>query len=83
MFNQQEVQILIGGVDTPIDLEDLRQNTNYGGLYDDNEPTVQAFWKVVNSFTQEQKRGLLRFATSCSRPPLLSVHLISFQLEHY
>ena len=93
MFNQQEVQILIGGVNSPIDLDDLQRNTNYGGLYDEKHETIIAFWKVcsrhldsflffdyiaffyqvVNSFDQEQKRALLRFVTSCSRPPLLSV----------
>jgi len=71
MFNQQEVQVLIGGANTPIDLQDLRQHTSYGGLYDDNEQTIQTFWKVVDTFDQEQRRALLRFATSCSRPPLL------------
>ena len=29
--------------------------------------------QVVNSFDQEQRRPLLRFVTSCSRPPLLYV----------
>lgn len=93
MFNQQEVQILIGGVNSPIDLDDLRKHTNYGGVYTDEEPTIVAFWnvsiletltlcldliprtsvrhQVVNSFDQEQRRSLLRFVTSCSRPPLL------------
>lgn len=71
MFNQQEVQILIGGVNAPIDLDDLRTHTNYGGLYDDQHPVVVAFWKVVNGFNQEERRALLRFVTSCSRPPLL------------
>lgn len=71
MFNQQEVQILIGGVNTPIDTTDLRAHTNYGGLYDDKHPTIQAFWTVVESLDQEQKCALLRFVTSCSRPPLL------------
>ncbi|KAF8228327.1 hypothetical protein L208DRAFT_1404020 [Tricholoma matsutake] len=46
MFNQQEVQILLGGMNAPIDFDDLRRNTNYGGLYDDNEATIAAFWKV-------------------------------------
>lgn len=46
MFNQQELQMLLGGVNTPIDIDDLRRNTNYGGLYDDQEPTIVAFWKV-------------------------------------
>ncbi|RDX43479.1 HECT-domain-containing protein [Lentinus brumalis] len=71
MFNQQELQILLGGVDIPIDLEDLRKHTQYGGLYDDHHLTIQLFWQVVNTFTQEERRKLLRFATSCSRPPLL------------
>ncbi|KDQ51194.1 hypothetical protein JAAARDRAFT_41256 [Jaapia argillacea MUCL 33604] len=71
MFNQQELQILLGGVDNPIDLEDLRKHTNYGGLYDDEEETISAFWSVVNSFNHDQRRALLRFVTSCSRPPLL------------
>ncbi|KAF8180573.1 hypothetical protein BJ912DRAFT_855127 [Pholiota molesta] len=78
MFIQQEVQILIGGVNSPIDLDDLRHNTNYGGQYDDAHPVIVTFWQVVNSFDQEQCRALLRFVTSCSRPPLLFVnyHLI-------
>ncbi|TRM60846.1 HECT-domain-containing protein [Schizophyllum amplum] len=71
MFNQQEVQVLIGGANAPVDIADLRAHTNYGGLYDDNESTIQIFWKVVNAFDQDQRQGLLRFVTSCSRPPLL------------
>ncbi|KAF7782877.1 hypothetical protein Agabi119p4_2253 [Agaricus bisporus var. burnettii] len=71
MFNQQEVQILLGGVNSPIDIEDLKMCTNYGGLYDSGHLTIRMFWKVVSSFTEEQKRALLRFVTSCSRPPLL------------
>lgn len=47
MFNQQEVQILLGGVNTPINIEDLRANTNYGGLYDDDHPIIKLFWKVT------------------------------------
>ena len=71
MFNQQEAQILIGGANTPIDLVDLQQHTSYGGFFDPDHPTIVLFWKVVESFDQEQRKGLLRFVTSCSRPPLL------------
>ena len=46
MFNQQEVQILIGGVNSPIDVDDLQRNTKYGGLYDEKHETIIAFWKV-------------------------------------
>ncbi|KAG1858820.1 HECT-domain-containing protein [Suillus subluteus] len=71
MFNQQELQILLGGVNAPVDVQDLRAHTQYGGLYDNDEPTIQTFWKVLEDFDQEQRRLFLRFVTSCSRPPLL------------
>jgi ubiquitin-protein ligase E3 C len=73
MFNQQELQVLLGGTDAPVDVEDLRQNASYGGLYDDHQPTIELFWQVVASFDQNERRKLLRFVTSCSRPPLLYV----------
>lgn len=46
MFNQQEAQILIGGSNSGVDLDDLRKHTVYGGIYDDNEETIVAFWNV-------------------------------------
>ncbi|KAJ7755509.1 HECT-domain-containing protein [Mycena metata] len=71
MFNQQELQILIGGTDSPVDLDDLQGHTQYGGTFDPNHATIISFWRVVHSFDQEQRKALLRFVTSCSRPPLL------------
>ena len=55
MFNQQEVQIVIGGVNSPIDIDDLQRNTNYGGAFDEKHETIITFWKVypvlvLNSF---------------------------------
>ena len=31
MFDQHELQVLISGAHVPVDLEDLKQNTNYSG----------------------------------------------------
>ncbi|KAI9447286.1 hypothetical protein BJY52DRAFT_1420407 [Lactarius psammicola] len=70
MFNQQELQVLFSGMNTPIDIENLRRNMNYGGLYSNEEPTIRAFWKVVEGFDAEQRRALLHFVTSVGRPPL-------------
>ena len=85
MFNQQELRQLIGGEETIIDLDDLRAHSVVSGFA--NDDTVKLFWKVsrgllewscrlkpdqvVKSFDHEQRRALLRFVTSCSRPPLL------------
>lgn len=85
MFDQQELQQLIGGGETLIDLDDLRAHAVVSGFPTDD--TIRLFWEVstghprlksyssceqvVKSFDQEQRRALLRFVTSCSRPPLL------------
>ncbi|XP_060052848.1 ubiquitin-protein ligase E3C isoform X2 [Erinaceus europaeus] len=71
MFDQQEIQVLISGAQVPICLEDLKSFTNYSGGYSADHPVIQAFWRVVEGFTDEEKRKLLKFVTSCSRPPLL------------
>ncbi|XP_066544136.1 ubiquitin-protein ligase E3C [Amia ocellicauda] len=71
MFDQQELQVLISGAHIPISLEDLKKFTNYSGGYSASHPVIKIFWEVVESFTDEEKRKLLRFVTSCSRPPLL------------
>nr|CAG8539342.1 680_t:CDS:10 [Entrophospora candida]CAG8546331.1 11073_t:CDS:10 [Entrophospora candida] len=70
MFNQQELQILVGGAYIPIDIEDLRQNTVYAD-YKEDDPVMINFWQVVSDFSEEQKQKLIKFVTSCSRPPLL------------
>ncbi|CAB1349479.1 unnamed protein product [Coregonus sp. 'balchen'] len=71
MFDQQEIQVLISGAHVPICLDDLKTFTNYSGGYTATHPVITIFWEVVESFTDEEKRKLLKFVTSCSRPPLL------------
>lgn len=41
------------------------------GGYSADHPVIKVFWRVVEGFTDEEKRKLLKFVTSCSRPPLL------------
>ncbi|KAF2401004.1 hypothetical protein EJ06DRAFT_493618 [Trichodelitschia bisporula] len=76
MFNQSELQTLIGGSSSSIDVADLRRNTVYGGPYEIGDdglehPTVQLFWQVMESFTDEERRAVLKFVTSTPRAPLL------------
>ena len=70
MFEQTELQVLLGGEHVPIDLEDLKKNVKYGG-YTLEHPTIQAFWSVVESFDEEHRQKLVKFVTSCPRPPLI------------
>ncbi|CAK7568295.1 MAG: ubiquitin-protein ligase (E3) [Sporothrix epigloea] len=76
MFNQNELQRLVGGDSSEIDVDDLRRNTIYGGLYvlgDDREehPTIKLFWDVVRSLPDVDRRLLLKYVTSTPRAPLL------------
>eukprot|EP00698_Gefionella_okellyi_P001089 TRINITY_DN1096_c0_g2_i1.p1 TRINITY_DN1096_c0_g2~~TRINITY_DN1096_c0_g2_i1.p1 ORF type:complete len:698 (+),score=143.86 TRINITY_DN1096_c0_g2_i1:1026-3119(+) len=71
MFSPNDLQILISGTPTPIDIRDLYENTHYGRPYSQSHPTVQMFWAVVAEMSDEERRLLLKFATSCSQPPLL------------
>lgn len=71
MFSNKELQILLSGAEIPIDIEDLQKHCKYGGEYSSMHPTIQCFWQVFDEFNDIQKRQLLKFVTSCSRPPLL------------
>ncbi|KAM8713192.1 hypothetical protein ACLKA7_013494 [Drosophila subpalustris] len=71
MFSNKELQILISGAEIPIDLEDLKKHCKYGGEYTPEHPSIMAFWTAVEGFDDLQRRQLLKFVTSCSRPPLL------------
>ncbi|KAJ9658707.1 ubiquitin-protein ligase (E3) [Coniosporium apollinis] len=76
MFNQSELQTLLAGTSSPLDIADLRRNTLYGGVYvlgDDRteHPSIRAFWRVMESLSDEERRAVLKFVTSSPRAPLL------------
>jgi ubiquitin-protein ligase E3 C len=76
MFNHSELQTLLGGTSSSIDVEDLRRNTQYGGTYvigDDGQehPTIKLFWKVMKDMSDGERRAVLKFVTSTPRAPLL------------
>ena len=71
MFTSLELQTLVSGALKAINVDDLMANTKYAGVYSSEHPSIQIFWNVVkNRMTEEQRRKLLRFVTSCSRPPM-------------
>ena len=76
MFNQSELQTLVSGGTSEIDVSDLRRNTQYGGVFvigDDLEEhaTVKMFWDVMHAFSDQQRRKVLKYVTSTPRGPLL------------
>ncbi|KAI9838368.1 MAG: hypothetical protein M1819_005636 [Sarea resinae] len=76
MFNQSELQTLVGGTASPLDVADLRRHTLYGGVYalghDGVEhPSVRLFWDVMRDLSDADRRKVLKFVTSTPRAPLL------------
>jgi len=71
VFGAQEMQRLISGVRSDVDIDDLQKFTVYSGGYSSSSSTIRKFWKVVREFTPKQKTALLAFVTSVPRPPIL------------
>lgn len=72
IFNEPELQVLISGAsDGKIDVEDMRANTHYTGGFTSIDRNVSRFWSVFSSMSSNQQANLLRFVTSCERPPPL------------
>lgn len=72
LFNEPELQVLISGAsDGKIDVSDMKSNSKYTGGYSQLDRNIVRFWSVVSSLTPKQQADLLRFVTSCERPPPL------------
>ena len=57
---------------------DLKKNVRYLGGYHGNHRVILWFWDItLNEFTEEEKSALLKFVTSCSRPPLMGFSSMS------
>lgn len=71
MFSSTELHHLISGTEEVLDVDDFKAHTNYSGEFNKDHPTIQNFWTVVSEMSNSDRSKLLRFVTSCSRPPLL------------
>uniref|UniRef100_A0A0R3S056 Ubiquitin-protein ligase E3B n=1 Tax=Elaeophora elaphi TaxID=1147741 RepID=A0A0R3S056_9BILA len=72
LFAPHELQYLISGQSTDIDLHDLRKHVQYYGGFHNNHRVIKWLWQILeNDFTAEERRLFLKFVTSCSRAPLL------------
>ncbi|KAL8245218.1 hypothetical protein R6Q59_011476 [Mikania micrantha] len=71
LFNAGEFNQLLSGGNHDIDVDDLRNNTQYTGGYTEGSRTVKLFWEVIREFEPKERCMLMKFVTSCSRAPLL------------
>ncbi|CAH6718493.1 probable E3 ubiquitin-protein ligase Hul5p [[Candida] jaroonii] len=76
MFDFNELQMLISGSEYNIDLDNWKQNVEYGG-YLENDLTIKYFWEVIEEMTPKERSKLLKFVTSVARPPLLGFEVLN------
>jgi HECT-domain (ubiquitin-transferase) len=63
-----ELELHVCG-DPHIDVAVLRENTVYVGGYSNSHSTVQRFWRVLDSLSDEERSKLVRFSWGRSRLP--------------
>ncbi|KAJ9071267.1 ubiquitin-protein ligase (E3) [Entomophthora muscae] len=77
MFDPAELQMVISGGRQPIDVQELQTHITYSGVYHAEHPTIVAFWSVVHGLETDTLALLIKFITSCSRPPLQGFKALS------
>jgi len=74
-----ELEVLATG--TPaLDFAALEQTTRYDGFQPDDK-TIRHFWEVAHSFSLDDKRALLLFATGCDRAPVGGLGNLQFVIQ--
>lgn len=76
MFDFNELQMLISGSKSKLNLSDWRSNVEYGGYWE-TDATIRYFWEVVEEMSSEDQAKLLKFVTSVARAPLLGFKALS------
>ncbi|KAK6738463.1 hypothetical protein RB195_020519 [Necator americanus] len=87
MFSPSELQTLVSGADADLDVDDMMKHTAVHNIRDEaDRDYMNLFWSVVSDMSPEDKRGLLKFITGCSRPPIEGFKMlypaIGIQLVH-
>lgn len=67
-FEAKELELLISGV-PEVDVEDLKENTDYSG-YAPGDQIIQWFWEIVEGYSQEDLAKLVQFITGTSKIPV-------------
>jgi hypothetical protein len=79
LFRPEEIELLVAGRED-LSFVELESVTTYEG-YQANSPTVRTFWNIVHTrFSDEERRRLLYFTTSCPRAPINGLKGIPFRI---
>ncbi|KAF2092125.1 hypothetical protein K490DRAFT_70797 [Saccharata proteae CBS 121410] len=66
---------------TVIDTHALERVTCYEAGYHAKHPFIKTFWKLVHSYSNEEKRRLLEFVTASDRVPVQGIEKVAFWVQ--
>jgi len=79
LFNEDSLKFLVEGYHD-IDIPALRAATKYEDGYSATHPAILAFWGLVETFDQDDKKRLLEFVTASDRVPVGGAAKIPFTI---
>lgn len=68
LFRPEEIELLVRGSDEPLEMDDLRGQTEYMD-FDAEEETIVHFWDIMKAMNPVMQRKLLMFVTGSDRIP--------------
>ncbi|OAD74477.1 hypothetical protein PHYBLDRAFT_112040, partial [Phycomyces blakesleeanus NRRL 1555(-)] len=68
LFRPEEIELLVRGSDEPLEIDELRRQTEYNG-FEEDERTIVDFWSIMKEMEPEKQRRLLMFFTGSDRIP--------------
>ena len=72
IFNDRELNMLLSGAQKSMDVKDLVKHSQYKNGFSSSSKQVKWFWKLVEKDMNDDDRSkMLKFVTSCPRPPLM------------
>ena len=72
IFNDRELNMLLSGAQKSMDCKELIRHCQYKNGWSGSTKQVKWFWKLVEKDMSDDDRSkMLKFVTSCPRPPLM------------
>lgn len=70
IFHESELQKVISGDSNSFDVSEFYNHVKYSG-YSSTDKIIKSFWACVEEMDAKDRSLLLKFVTSCERPPLM------------
>ena len=64
-----------------VDIDELREATQYDEPYTDSTPYIKMFWELVSSWPEEKQKQLVKFVTAAERVPAGGAGRLTFKIQ--